>query len=525
MFTPLHGGVVVGRGATGCVLRPAVPCEGQPAASAANMVSKVMRVGNAQDEAARLARIKTQIAPLPAEYQDLLVLGNAPCVPSRIQDADLEDMSAKCGLLMSAAEKAELVQGRNANYRVINQVDGGIAVADIIPTLTTANDLTFFCRLCVRVMQAVRAMNDRGVVHSDIKIQNLVMSAATAAGGAPTIRVIDWSHAFLISDLYSVTGLRATQNMGGSEVRAYECPYYHPPWIGLFDLDPRELDQVYAYNQADPATSDNTLPIRLAVFLVNRATTTSGYAAQQARLRCQAWTTLLEVSPVSAENRAAMEDVFAPYLPPGAGIGGMSRECTLLFAASILTRILKLTDASARNELADCSARYDIDMYGIVVAMVVVLSALTGVTTPHFQEARLNILRELAPHLLEEEPVDIDFLKSRLKRTYRVEPECSPRRALPAPGVVLPPEVPGGAAAEVTHGEGHAHDVDITGFTPEMEATLLPRVQMLSLFDDEPLAAPPAAAEYSPGFFETLRHFLDTSPDVAPERKRKRTQG
>lgn len=509
-MTPLHGGVVVGEGATGCVLRPALPCQGAAGPPQANRVSKLMRAPMAESEAERVRRIRPQVASLPQKYRDYFILGDDLCVPNITSDAELAELQRYCSRTVSAAE----VSARNfSNYRIMNQEDGGVTMAASVMTLTTPQDLQFFCSLWIHLITAIRAMNDSGVLHNDIKGDNIVLSPPSPQD-PPKMRLIDWSHALLISDLYTLTGLRQSQLS-----TTYSYPFYHPPWMVLFDLQQAELDQIFALNhayaQSGPAGAQaGERLVALALALSARYLTGSASALAQANFKMMVWNVCLRVYPIPVENKAQVEDVFGSFFPPGVGTGPMSRDCSMLFASSVLSKLLRLTDMDARNQLVDCEARYDVDMYATVTAMVVALQGMRHTGDPLLLEARDTVLRELAPILVAEVKVDVDFLKHRLRRIYYVDPPCSPTRAFPfLPGGASGP-VPGGASGLVPGGAAlepiPLNQVGQGGdeFSPGMQ------VEFMRAFQTDLSPAPPLATAadvsmgFSPGFFNDLNAFI-----------------
>ena len=509
----------MGEGSTGCVIRPGVRCDTDARPGSVQVegrVSKLMHQRHADHEWALIAAIKAQLATAPPEVQDSFILGDEPCKPFAATFTSrplMQDINAKCSTALSATDRRKLQNGNADDVRVINQMDGGTTLSEGAPAITTADDLAHLCQLALDLIDSLRVLGDRGVVHGDIKLSNMVLWVPENPDvDPPKLRLIDWSHAVLLRDLYTPTGLRQAQLQRADD--AYHYVYFHPPWMMLLDLQEPVLQTIFGLNAAGNGDGMIQLAIRIAADYLTR----SPAALRQSEIKNRLWTMCLNEAPFSASQRAELERTVGRFFAGDTGIGHLSRDCAMYFVFVLVHRMSKWTHVNQRSVFVDCVARAQIDAYGVLTALVALLYAQRGVQTPYFQQARHNLLQDLAKFAVEDNAIDTSWLRPRFNRLYRMmQRGCNPGRAFPS---FMEPGEQGGAAAAPPGGAVAA--APVPEFSPATAAALQSLLEP-SVRDAEAdavaetvLAAPEAAAvaaeEYSVGGFE---QFLDTLPDDA----------
>jgi hypothetical protein len=370
----------------------------------------------------------------------------------------MDDINRACTRSLTDEERMNLKNGKLDDLRVINQRDGGATVSEIVPTLQSADDLAFFGQLLLNLVDATAVLGNRGVVHGDIKNTNLVLAASD--GTPPALRLIDWSHAMLITDLYRLTGLREAQLWDAS--RPYQFTFCHPPWLMLLDLQQHELDAVFALVGADSGGG----VIRFCVEVATRYLTSTPRALRQTEIINRVWSMCFEMYPMVQATRHMLEQSIGRFLP--APIGRLSRECTLCFVHSLLAVLSKWTSMESRTLFVDCVARTEIDAYGLMSALLAVLYAQRKVTNRYYSQARRGMVHDIMPFVLWNSPMDTSWLRPRFSRVYIADQRgCDPTRAFPSvgPPAPAPPQPPAAAAAT---GEEAVPDE----FSPQLLAAL-----------------------------------------------------
>jgi hypothetical protein len=166
--TPLRSRVI-GKGTYGCVLRPALPCG--PGASSpryrTRRVSKLMRASDATDELAVAALFR---AADPS--------GDIVAVAERACPAPAQPPPPECGPLGPGQGALELLQ----------LPDAGTTLS---PALARSLSRTALLALLSHLAAGLATLHASGLVHLDIKAENVACMPPARAGAAPLCRFID----------------------------------------------------------------------------------------------------------------------------------------------------------------------------------------------------------------------------------------------------------------------------------------------------------------------------------------------
>lgn len=185
---PLVGGVAIALGSFGCVFKPALRCEGESERKA-DSISKLMSLRTAMVEDAANKRVRDAIATLPTAVANHFIVGDPMCTPAKLDKEEDTPGIKMCGYVaMTVRTRPELV-------RNITQQDGGMTLIHYVNDArhATAEHYLPLLQQWVFTARALRALNATGIMHGDVKDDNLVFAGSV-------LRVIDWGQSTSASD-------------------------------------------------------------------------------------------------------------------------------------------------------------------------------------------------------------------------------------------------------------------------------------------------------------------------------------
>ena len=152
--------VVIGEGAYGCVHKPSLKCKDAPAMSYEGKLSKAMDIRHAAVEL-------KEYDVIDAVDKDLRYHLGKPEVCSPDKDAET----------IKAIDKCKYIKSKDiANMKLLIMKDGGLNLADYLYDIKdrTKEEIEMFLIELHRVILGVKVLNDNGIVHHDLKPQNIV---------------------------------------------------------------------------------------------------------------------------------------------------------------------------------------------------------------------------------------------------------------------------------------------------------------------------------------------------------------
>lgn len=192
-------------GTYGCVFRPGIPCAGHEheheRAAYANTVTKVMLASDAESEHNDTQLVQHVARNMPADMRDALILPLHPPCAVNFTDEDLVGAERTCANF-DAATRADM-RANQSRLRALSQRDGGNEMRDVFSQLTTPAHAVHYGQVThsiLRLMDVVRQMALRGVIHGDLKRDNVVFSMVDGVA-----RMIDWGFAYPLSCDYTQT--------------------------------------------------------------------------------------------------------------------------------------------------------------------------------------------------------------------------------------------------------------------------------------------------------------------------------
>lgn len=183
----IKGGVPIFAGAQGCVFRPALKCKGRARNYHDGNISKLGDMKSIEDELGEYDQIKERLMQIK-HHDEYFGMRASICDPDALDHHDLAKFDRVCINMPRLNITAANVNANLNKLRMINMPDLGIdlkkwmdqAVFDA-PRIRQLND-----HISTLLIHAVGPMNRAGVIHNDLKSENVMMDAAGNA------RIIDW---------------------------------------------------------------------------------------------------------------------------------------------------------------------------------------------------------------------------------------------------------------------------------------------------------------------------------------------
>jgi len=174
--------VVIGEGAYGCVHKPSLKCKDAPDMSYEGKLSKAMDVRHATVEL-------KEYDVIDAADKELRYHLGKPEVCSPKKDATT----------IRAIDKCKYIKSKDiANIKLLIMKDGGLNLADYLYDIKdrTVEEIEMFLIELHRVILGVKVLNDNGIVHHDLKPQNIVYNPAEER-----MNFIDFGHMTMVESL------------------------------------------------------------------------------------------------------------------------------------------------------------------------------------------------------------------------------------------------------------------------------------------------------------------------------------
>ena len=193
------GGEVIGAGGFGCVFKPQLWCKNTSGPIHHNGISKLLHVQDANAEMQDISNIIPIIDKIPNNQRYFL-----PNVDEQFYDCQISQFTSKdiknieiCSKIFFKNDITNLslntLNNNNKNkFRIIQQPYGGEELYKYIKNLDQQilnidilQDINK--KLCNLLKNGIKPMNDAGLLHHDIKLDNILYDTSTG-----NVRLIDW---------------------------------------------------------------------------------------------------------------------------------------------------------------------------------------------------------------------------------------------------------------------------------------------------------------------------------------------
>ncbi len=181
------GGIPIFAGAQGCVFRPSLKCKGRARNYHDGNISKLGDMETIENELREYDQIKERLMRIK-NHDEYFGMRASMCHPDALDHHDLEKFDSVCINMKRLNITAANVNANLDKLRMLNMPDLGIDLkkwmdqtAFDAPRIRQLND-----HISTLLIHAVGPMNRLGVIHNDLKSENVMMDAAGNA------RIIDW---------------------------------------------------------------------------------------------------------------------------------------------------------------------------------------------------------------------------------------------------------------------------------------------------------------------------------------------
>lgn len=201
-------GKPIAAGGFGCVFLPRLTCDDQALeaklkASKTKYVSKLMLKRDAADEEEEMKNVLKIVDKLPSSSHKYFILHDTSlCNPAPLSTADKEGFDRKCNNLTRYGIVSNSVNRMLKNLKSMNVPYGGDDVSDLFNLLggkiakndkEALQDFMYANLSMIDVLEkAIVPMNKAGLLHHDLKGQNMLIDKESLKYGKPSIKIIDW---------------------------------------------------------------------------------------------------------------------------------------------------------------------------------------------------------------------------------------------------------------------------------------------------------------------------------------------
>ena len=181
------GGVPIFAGAQGCVFRPALKCKGRARNYHDGNISKLGDMKGIEDELRESDQIKERLLRIE-NHAKYFSLRASMCEPDALDHHDLAKFNSVCINMPRLNITAANVNDNLSRLRMLNMPDLGIDLKKWMDqtTFDASRIRQLNDHIATLLIHAVEPMNRLGVIHNDLKSENVMMDAAGNA------RIIDW---------------------------------------------------------------------------------------------------------------------------------------------------------------------------------------------------------------------------------------------------------------------------------------------------------------------------------------------
>jgi serine/threonine protein kinase len=180
------GGEALTSGGFGCIFKPALKCKNSKKRT--NGVSKMSIEKYGKEEISEIKKIKERLKSIK-NYQKYFLLDTDLCIPDKLTEDDLKNFDEKCYALTRFNVNSKNVNSKLSNLTILNMPDAGVDLKDWLmeEKEITKEKIFILNKIIIELLKnAVRPMNEKGVIHNDLKDSNIMINKQLEA------RIIDW---------------------------------------------------------------------------------------------------------------------------------------------------------------------------------------------------------------------------------------------------------------------------------------------------------------------------------------------
>ena len=196
----MMGGVPIYPGGFSCVFKPQLRCKNKTIKiQKKEGISKLLFKKYAEIEMENIQRFYNATKKIPRSHKYFLFTRSKMCSPAKIPKRDLRGFDEMCTNFTTHDISESNINSKSNinNLKLINMPDAGLSVNEwLFKTGLTSARIVIFNKLIAKViLNAIMPMNQQGVIHNDMKEDNILIKDAEASdkkNSMPLPTIIDW---------------------------------------------------------------------------------------------------------------------------------------------------------------------------------------------------------------------------------------------------------------------------------------------------------------------------------------------
>lgn len=198
----MTGGIPIYPGGFSCVFKPQLKCKSKNKnktkrnkhyrkMDSAVGISKLLFKQHAKMEMDNIHLFYNALKSIPKSHKYFLFTKSKLCSPAKISKRDLKGFDNMCSSFTSHQINESNINANIDNLRLINMPNAGLSVNEWLlnTRLTSARIILFNNIMTELIVNAIVPMNKKGVIHNDIKEDNILISGSKTN---PRPTIIDW---------------------------------------------------------------------------------------------------------------------------------------------------------------------------------------------------------------------------------------------------------------------------------------------------------------------------------------------
>ena len=197
----MSGGIPIYPGGFSCVFKPQLKCKLKNKNKTKRNrhyrkmdsagISKLLLKEHAKMEMDNIHLFYNALKSIPKSHKYFLFTKSKLCLPAKMSKRDLKGFDNMCSSFTSREINESNINANIDNLRLINMPNAGVSVNEWLlnTRLTTARIILFNKLMSELIVNAIVPMNKMGVIHNDIKEDNILISGSKIN---PRPTIIDW---------------------------------------------------------------------------------------------------------------------------------------------------------------------------------------------------------------------------------------------------------------------------------------------------------------------------------------------
>lgn len=201
----MKGGIPIYPGGFSCVFKPQLRCKNKTIKiQKKEGISKLLFKKYAEIEMENIQRFYNATKKIPKSHKYFLFTRSKMCSPAKIPKRDLRGFDEMCTNFTTHDVSESNINSKSNinNLKLINMPDAGLAVNEwLFKTRLTSARIIIFNKLIAKLItNAIVPMNKQGVIHNDMKEDNILIkdvavaitTSAITKNSMPSPTIIDW---------------------------------------------------------------------------------------------------------------------------------------------------------------------------------------------------------------------------------------------------------------------------------------------------------------------------------------------